>query len=86
MLSNKPIKPLKQVLGKRAYVFPKEYANDFDPEGKVPGAGMVISIGEKNSFIPCGVPVELTYEEWALLKNIGRIGRIVGVPLKDESA
>ena len=66
------------------YVFDKEYATDFDPTHKIEGAGMLISIGDSNTFIPCGVPVELTYEQWSLLKNIGRIGRIVGVQLQKE--
>ena len=84
MQSEKPVKPLNQVLGKRMYVFPKEYATDFDPEHKIEGAGMLLSINATNKFIPCEVPVELTYEEWSLLKNIGRISRVVGVVVKKE--
>lgn len=88
-ISDKPVKEENEVLGKRMYIFPKEYAQDFDPSHKIPGAGMAISIGDKISFIPCEVPVELTYEVWSLLKNIGRIGRVVGVQKpepKDESS
>ncbi len=58
-----------------------KYATDFDPETKK--KGMLISINQTNTFIPCGEPVDLTFDNWALLKNIGRIGRIVNV-LEDD--
>jgi len=82
-VSLKPVKEEKDVLGKRAFVFDKSYASDFDP---VTGeAGMLVSIGDKNVFVPCGRPVEIDYNTWSLLKNIGRIGRIVGIK-KEENA
>ena len=84
-ISNKPIKSETEVLGKRMYVFGKEYASDFDPQHKIPGAGMVIDINGKTTFIPCEVPVELDYNAWSLLKNIGRIPRIVGVQKTNET-
>lgn len=83
-ISNRPVKEESEVLGKRMYIFDKKYANDFDPEHKQPGAGMVVDIGGKTTFVPCGVPVELDYNTWSLLKNIGRIPRIVGVQLKKD--
>lgn len=77
--STKPVLAENQVLGKRMYIFPKEYATDFDPKGIQRGAGMVLDINGDTTFIPCEVPVELEYNAWSALKNIGRIGRIVGV-------
>jgi hypothetical protein len=75
MKSNKPIKEPTRVFAKRMFVFPMEYAQD-NVDGK---KGMLISINNTNTFIQCGVPVDLTYDTWMLLKNIGRIGKIVTV-------
>ena len=77
--SDKPVLEENQVLGKRMYIFPKEYATDFDPKGIQRGAGMVLDINGETTFIPCEIPVELEYNTWSALKNIGRIGRLVGV-------
>lgn len=83
MKSNKPVLPVKKVFGKRMFVFPMSYA-DSNQDGK---KGMMISIGSNNTFIPCEEPVDLTYDVWMLLKNIGRIGRIVVVqPKENEKA
>lgn len=76
MKSDKPIKEEAKIFGKRMFVFPMEYAND-NQDGK---KGMLISIGANNTFVPCGEPVDLSFDVWSLLKNIGRIGRVVGVP------
>ena len=79
--SHKKVLSSKLVFGKRMFIFSKEYATEADREtGK---QGMLISINGNNVFIPCGEPVEITYSQWALLKDIGRIGRVVTVP-QDE--
>ena len=82
MKSNKPIKKEYEVLGKRMYIFPEEYANDFDPVTRK--KCMVVSINDQNTYVPVGEPVDITYEVWSLLKNIGRIGKVVGVPIVEK--
>ena len=73
MKSDKPVLPEKKVFGKRMFIFPMEYADSNQGEKK----GMTVSIGPENTFIPCGEPVDITYDVWSLLKNRGRIGRVV---------
>lgn len=73
--SKKKVLPAKKVFGKRMFVFPMDYASE-NVGGK---KGMLISIGRKTTFVPCGEPVDLDYNTWMLLKNIGRIGRVVTV-------
>ena len=72
--------PEKKVFGKRMFIFSNEYAND-NVGGK---RGMLISIGSNNTFVPCGEPVDLTFDVWSLLKNIGRIGRVVTVEKTED--
>lgn len=79
MKSDKPILSEKKVFGKRMFVFPMEFAND-NKDGK---KGMMVSMNNINTFVPCGEPVDLSYDVWMLLKNIGRIGRIVSVKEED---
>jgi hypothetical protein len=78
--SKKEILPFKAVFGKRKFVFPMEYATE-NVDGK---KGMLISINNKNTFVPCGEPVDLTWEVWSLLKNIGRVARIVNVAIDED--
>ncbi|MCK9370705.1 hypothetical protein M0R04_12420 [Candidatus Dojkabacteria bacterium] len=80
MKSDKPVLENNKVFGKRMFVFPMSYA-DANRDGK---KGMMISIGAINTFVPCEEPVDLTYDIWMLLKNIGRIGRIVVVQPEDN--
>ena len=75
MKSSKPVLKKNKIFGKRMFVFPMEYAND-NLDGQ---KGMMISMNNLNTFIPCGIPVDLSYDVWMLLKNIGRIGRVVAV-------
>ena len=80
--SKKRILPFKVVFGKRKFLFPMEYATEADSAtGK---KGMLISINNSNTFIPCGEPVDLTWEVWSLLKNIGRVARIVNVAIDED--
>ena len=80
MKSNKPVLPTKRVFGKRMFVFPKEYGTE-NVGGK---RGMIVSIGRENTFIPVDEPVDLSYDVWMLLKNIGRIGRVIAVQQTDN--
>lgn len=80
--SDHPILQEKKVFGKRMFVFPMEYANDVDPSTHE--KAMLVSIGSNNTYIPCGRPVDITYDVWMLLKNIGRIGKVVAV-IPDET-
>lgn len=80
MKSDKPVLAEKKVFAKRMFVFPMEYAQE-NVGGK---KGMLISIGKDNTFVPCGEPVDLTYDVWMLLKNIGRIGRVVTVEKTED--
>ena len=74
--------PFKAVFGKRKFEFPMQYATECDPiTGK---KGMIISINQSNTFIPCGEPVDLTWEVWSMLKNIGRVARIVNVAIDED--
>ena len=82
MKSNKQIKKEYEVLGKRMYIFPEEYGNDVDPVTRK--KCMVVSINDQNTYVPVGEPVDITYEVWSLLKNIGRIGKVVGVPIVEK--
>jgi hypothetical protein len=80
--SNKKIMPFKAVFGKRKFIFPMEYATECDQAtGK---KGMLVSINRTNTFIPCGEPIDLTWEVWSLLKNIGRVARIVNVAIDED--
>lgn len=78
--SDHPVLPEKKVFGKRMFVFPVEYADANQGEQK----GMLISINAIDTFIPCGIPVDLSYDVWMLLKNIGRIAKVVAV-IPDET-
>lgn len=80
--SQKKILPFKEVFGKRMFIFPMQYATEVDPATHK--KGMILSIGSKNTFIACGEPVELSFENWALLKNIGRVARIVNVAIDEN--
>lgn len=74
--------PFKAVFGKRKFIFPMEYATECDQAtGK---KGMLVSINRTNTFIPCGEPIDLTWEVWSLLKNIGRVARIVNVAIDED--
>jgi hypothetical protein len=80
--SDKKVLPFKQIFGKRMFLFPMEYATEVDPVTK--NKGMIVSINATNTFIPCGEPVELSFHNWALLKNIGRVARIVNVSIDEN--
>lgn len=80
--SVKLLQPFKNVFGKRMFIFPMQYATEVDPVTLK--KGMLLSINSKNTFIPCGEPVELSFENWALLKNIGRVARIVNVAIEED--
>lgn len=78
--SKKEVLPFKAVFGKRKFVFPMEYATE-NVDGK---KGMMIIINRTHTFIPCGEPVDLTWEVWSMLKNIGRVARIVNVAIDED--
>ena len=78
--SKKEILPFKAVFGKRKFIFPMQYATE-NVDGK---KGMIISINQTDTFIPCGEPVDLTWEVWSMLKNIGRVARIVNVAIDED--
>jgi len=80
--STKKVLPFKNVFGKRMFIFPKEYATEYDPATEK--HGMIISINSTDTFIPCEEPVELDFQIWALLKNIGRVARIVNVAIEED--
>lgn len=80
--SKKPIKSLTEVLGKRMFLFDSSLATDFDV--KTQKKGMYVSINRETVFIPCGEPIDLPYNIWALLKNIGKIPKIVSENWKGE--
>jgi hypothetical protein len=69
--SEKPVIPLNEVLKPRQFIFPLEYATDFK-NGK---QCMMISINNDFFYIPCMEKVYLTFSQWSLLKNIGKIER-----------
>lgn len=77
MKSNKPVLEEKKVFGKRMFIFPLEYASEIDPVTHK--RAMLISINGQNTYVICGEPVDVSYDVWMLLKNIGRIGRVVAV-------
>jgi len=80
MRSKKKVLPVKLIFGKRKFVFPMEYATENVGEKK----GMLISINNTNTFVPCGEPTDLTWEVWSSLKNIGRVARIVDVAIDED--
>lgn len=81
--SKKKILPFKKVFGKRMFEFPMEYATENDP-AKTGKKGMILSINQTETFIPCGEPIELSFSDWALLKNIGRVAKIVNVEIDED--
>ena len=82
LTSKKKVTPFKKVFGKRMFIFPMKYATEVDQEtGK---KGMLLSINATDTFIPCGEPIELAFKNWALLKNIGRVAKIINVDIEED--
>ncbi len=68
--SQKPVKTLSEVVGKKTFFFPKKLANDNNSEGK---PCIRIQIGRNIHFIPTETETDIPYECFCLLKDIGVI-------------
>ncbi len=68
--SQKPVKTLSEVVGKKTFFFPKKLANDNSPEGK---PSIRIQIGTHITFVPTEEETDIPYECFCLLKDIGVI-------------
>ena len=69
--STKTVKPLQELIGNKRYIFPKEIANERDPQtGK---SSVMVIVNGKQTFLPVEEPIEIPPDVFALLKDIGII-------------
>lgn len=71
MKSTKPIKEVSDLKGKKTFFFPNELANE--RVGNDHKRCIKVTVNGKNSFILTGENVELTEQEYAILRDSGII-------------
>ena len=72
MKSDKPIKPIKELLGDRAFFIPKNKANDRNPD--TGESSIFVSINSKVQYVPVDKEVTMSYEVFCVLRDAGIFG------------
>ncbi len=67
--STKPVKDITEVVGKKTFLFPLEMANENKNGEKV----ILLRVNSQASYIPVGRKVDITLQEYSLLRDIGVI-------------
>jgi len=71
MRSTKEVKKIEDLIGKKTFFFPNELANERVTNNLLPC--ILVQVNGKKHFILTGQSVELTLQEFAILKDSGML-------------